>query len=421
MSGALDAGMAQLTPLRRQYLHIKAQYPDCILMFRMGDFYEMFDEDAQLAASELEITLTARAQGKSGEKVPMAGVPYHAVDGYIAKLIEKGYHVAVCDQLSEPTGRGLVERDVTRVVTPGTVIEPELLEAGKPNFLMSILPVGDAQSGRWNRAGIAYVDISTGEFCATEFTGEAAGLRVIEELARLQPREVIMPESGVERGVSLPEGIHLTAAQDWTFDFTGAQQLLCDQFRVISLAGFGLGESKAAVAAAGGVLQYLHSTQKQSLSQLTSIRAYSTAAFMALDQFTRRNLELVETIRRGQSQGSLLDVLDRTVTSLGARLLRRWLNEPLLDIQRLNARLDAVEALVNGDILRDEIAAALKQVGDMERLTNRVIIGKANPRDLVGLRIALEQVPTLRWLVADLGRLAAIDDWLDPCEPVREL
>ncbi|MYI41431.1 MAG: DNA mismatch repair protein MutS [Chloroflexi bacterium] len=413
--------MAQLTPLRRQYLHIKAQYPDCILMFRMGDFYEMFDEDAQLDASELEITLTALAHGKIGEKVPMAGVPYHAVDGYIAKLIEKGYHVAVCDQLSEPTGRGLVERDVTRVVTPGTVIEPELLEAGKPNFLMSILPVGDAQSGRWNRAGIAYVDISTGEFCATEFTGEAAGLRVIEELARLQPREVIMPESWVERGVSLPEGIHLTAAQDWTFDFTGAQQLLCDQFRVISLAGFGLGESKAAVAAAGGVLQYLHSTQKQSLSQLTSIRAYSTAAFMALDQFTRRNLELVETIRRGQSQGSLLDVLDRTVTSLGARLLRRWLNEPLLDIQRLNARLDAVEALVNGDILRDEIAAALKQVGDMERLTNRVIIGKANPRDLVGLRIALEQVPTLRRLVADLGSLAAIDDWLDPCEPVREL
>ncbi len=413
--------MAQLTPLRRQYLHIKAQYPDCILMFRMGDFYEMFDEDAQLAARELDITLTARAQGKSGEKVPMAGVPYHAVDGYIARLIEKGYHVAVCDQLSEPTGRGLVERDVTRVVTPGTVTEPELLEAGKSNFLMSILPLGDAQAGQWDRAGIAYVDISTGEFCATELADEAVGLRVFEELARLEPSEVIMPESWVARGVSLPEGIHLTAVQDWTFDFAGAQQLLCDQFRVSTLAGFGLGESMAAVAAAGGVLQYLRTTQKQSLGQLSSIRSYSTETFMVLDQFTRRNLELVATIRRGQAQGSLLGVLDRSITSLGARLLRRWLNEPLLDIKRLNARLDAVEALVNGEILRGEIAEALKQVGDIERLTNRIIIGKANPRDLVGLRLALQQVPKLRELIAGLGSLAAIDDWLDPCEPVREL
>ncbi len=416
-----DEGMAQLTPLRRQYLQIKAQYPDCILMFRMGDFYEMFDEDAQLAARELDITLTARAQGKSGEKVPMAGVPHHAADGYIARLIEKGYHVAVCDQLSEPTGRGLVERDVTRVVTPGTVFEPELLEAGKPNFLMSILPVGDAQAGLWNRAGIAYADISTGEFCATEFTGEAVGMRVFEELARLEPREVIMPESWAARGVTLPEGIHLTAVQDWTFDFAGAQQLLCDQFRVGSLAGFGLSERTDAVSAAGGVLQYLRTTQKQSLGQLTSIRAYATEAFMVLDQFTRRNLELVETIRRGKAQGSLLGVLDRTVTSLGARLLRRWLNEPLLDIKRLNARLDAVEALVNGEILRDELAAALKKVGDIERLTNRIIIGKANPRDLVGLRMALEQVPILCGLVAELSSLDPIADWLDPCEPVREL
>lgn len=413
--------MARLTPLRRQYLQIKAQYPDCILMFRMGDFYEMFDEDAELASRELDITLTARALGKSGDKVPMAGVPHHAVDGYIARLIEKGCHVAVCDQISEQTGGGLVERDVTRVVTPGTVVEPELLEAGKSNFLMGILPVGDAQAGLWNRAGIAYADISTGEFCATEFAGEAVGMRVFEELARLEPREVIMPESWVARGVTLPEGVHLTAAQDWTFDFAGAQQLLCDQFRVGTLAGFGLSESPDAVSAAGGVLQYLRTTQKQSLGQLTSIRAYSTEAFMVLDQFTRRNLELVATIRRGKAQGSLLGVLDRTVTSLGARLLRRWLNEPLLDIKRLNARLDAVEALVNGEILRDEIAAALKQVGDIERLTNRIIIGKANPRDLVGLRMALEQVPTLSGLIAGLGSLAAIDDWLDPCEPVHEL
>ncbi len=413
--------MAKQTPLRRQYLSIKAQYPDCILMFRMGDFYEMFDEDAELAARELDITLTARKQSKSGEKVPMAGVPYHAVDGYIAKLIDKGYHVAVCDQLSEPTGRGLVDRDVTRVVTPGTVVEPELLEAGRSNYLMSILPVGDVESGRWQRAGVAYADISTGEFCATEFAGDDVGLRVFEELARLEPREVIMPDSWVARGVTLPEGIHLSAAQDWTFDFDGAEQLLCDHFRVGTLAGYGLREKYDAVAAAGGVLQYLRTTQKQSLGQLANIRAYSTETFMVLDQFTRRNLELVETIRSGKAQGSLLGVLDRTGTALGARLLRRWLNEPLLDIKRLNARLDAVEALVNGDILRDEIAAALKQVGDIERLANRVVAGRATPRDLLSLKNTLAQVPTLAELIADISSLIPIGEWLDPCEPVFEL
>ena len=413
--------MAKQTPLRRQYLSIKAQYPDCILLFRMGDFYEMFDEDAELAARELDITLTSRKPGKSGPSIPMAGVPYHAVDGYIAKLIEKGYHVAVCDQLSEPTGKGLVDRDVTRVVTPGTVVEPHLLEEGKANYLMSILPVGDVESGQWRRAGIAYADISTGEFCATEFAGEDVGLRVFEELGRLDPREVIMPESWVERGVTLPEGIHLSPAQDWTFEHSGAEQLLCDHFRVGTLAGYGLRDKYDAVSAAGGVLQYLRTTQKQSLGQLTGIRAYSTETFMALDQFTRRNLELVETIRSGKAQGSLLGVLDRTVTAMGARLLRRWLNEPLLDIKRLNARLDAVEALYNGEILRDELTAALKQVGDIERLGNRIVAGKATARDLLALKTTLAQVPTLSELIADTGSLLAIGDWLDPCEPVLDL
>ena len=413
--------MARLTPLRRQYLQIKAQYPDCILMFRMGDFYEMFDEDAELAARELDITLTSRATGKSGPKVPMAGVPYHAVDGYIAKLIEKGYHVAVCDQISEPTGKGLVDRDVTRVVTPGTVVEPELLDAGKSNFLMAILPVGDVETGKWTRAGIAYADISTGEFSATEFAGEDVGMRVFEELARLDPREVIMPESWVSRGVTLPEGIHLTPAQDWTFDYAGSEQLLCDHLRVGTLAGYGLVERYDAVSAAGGVLQYLRATQKQSVGQISSIRSYSTDSFMVLDQFTRRNLELVETIRRGTAKGSLLGVLDRAVTPLGKRLLRRWLNEPLLDIKRLNARLNAVEALVNGDILRDELAAALKQVGDIERLTNRVIVEKATPRDLVSLRQGLEQAPALDDLISGMASLAAISDWLDPCEEASDL
>ncbi len=413
--------MARVTPMRRQYLEIKSQYPDCILMFRMGDFYEMFDDDAEVAARELEITLTARAHRKGGEKIPMAGVPYHAVDGYIAKLIEKGYHVAVCDQVTEPTGRGIVEREVTRVLTPGTVVEPALLDEGKANYLMGILPVGDVDSGEWARAGIAFADISTGEFSATQFSGDNVGMRVFEELSRVEPREVIMPESWVERGVTLPAGIHLSAAQDWTFEFAGAEQLLCDQFRVRTLDGFGLKGNHDAVAAAGGVLQYLRSTQKQSLEQLVAIRSYSTEAFMVLDQFTRRNLELMTTIRQGKTKGSLLGVLDRTVTPMGARLLRTWLSQPLLEIGRLNARLDAVETLVSGEILRDELMAELKQVGDIERLTQRIAMAKVGPRDLIGLKHALAAVPRLRELIGEQACLAAIVERLDPCEPVFNL
>ena len=421
MTSNAGLDMARVTPMRRQYLEIKSQYPDCILMFRMGDFYEMFDDDAEVAARELDITLTSRAHRKGGEKIPMAGVPYHSVDGYIAKLIEKGFHVAVCDQVTEPTGRGIVEREVTRVMTPGTLVEPALLEDGLANYLMGILPVGDADSGDWNRAGIAFVDISTGEFSATQFSGDNVGMRVFEELSRVAPREVILPESWVERGVTLPEGIHLTSAQDWTFEFAGAEQLLCDHFRVGTLDGFGLKGQVDAVSAAGGVLQYLRATQKNALDQLSTIRAYSTASFMVLDQFTRRNLELVSSIRQGKTKGSLLGILDRTATAMGARLLRRWLNQPLLEISRLNARLDAVEALVGSEITRDEIGAELKQIGDIERLTNRILIGKAGPRDCIALKAALAATPRLRELISGMASLSAIFERLDPCDDVLQL
>ena len=413
--------MARVSPMRRQYLEIKSQYPDCILMFRLGDFYEMFDEDAEVAARELDITLTSRAHQRGGEKVPMAGVPFHAVDGYIAKLIEKGFHVAVCDQVGEPSGRGIVEREVTRVMTPGTVDDPALLDEGKPHYLMAILPAGDAAEGQWMQAGLAFVDVSTGEFCATEFRGEAVGLAVFEELARLQPREVILPESWHERGVSMPEGVHLAAAQDWTFEFEGAEQLLCDHFGVLALDGFGLKDQPSAVGAAGGILQYLRSTHKSSLAQLATLRSYSTASFMVLDQFTRRNLELVESVRQRRSRGSLLGVLDRTVTAMGARLLRSWLNQPLLEIGRLNARLDAVEALSGSDRVRDDLQAALKRVSDIERLTNRVILGKANPRDLLAMGVALNAVPSLREHISDLEPLSAILQRLDPCQETSDL
>ena len=413
--------MARVTPMRRQYLEIKSQYPDCILMFRMGDFYEMFDDDAEVAARELDITLTSRAQRKGGEKIPMAGVPYHAVDSYIAKLIEKGFHVAVCDQVTEPSGRGIVEREVTKVMTPGTVLEPALLDEGKPSYLMGILPVGDVQSGQWDRAGIAFADVSTGEFRATQLAGDDVGMRVLEELARVEPREVIMPESWVERGVSLPDGIHLSAAQDWTFEQAGAEQLLVDHFRVATLDGFGFNGQNDAVAAAGGVLQYLRTTQMQALEQLVTIGTYSTESFMVLDQFTRRNLELAETIRGGAKRGSLLGLLDRSLTPMGARLLRHWLSQPLLDLNRLNARLDAVEALYDKDLLRDEVAAELKSISDIERLISRIVLGRAGPRDLIGLKDTLATVPKLRELIDDLPSLSAIAERLDPCEATVEL
>jgi DNA mismatch repair protein MutS len=413
--------MARVTPMRKQYLEIKSEYPDCILMFRMGDFYEMFDEDAKVASRELDITLTARAKGKSSEKIPMAGVPHHSVDGYIAKLIEKGYHVAVCDQITEPTGRGIVEREVTRVMTPGTIVEPSLLDESKPNYLMGILPIGDPNTGRWTKAGIAFADISTGEFSTTQFEGDDVGMLVFEELARLSPREVIIPESWYERGVTMPEDVHLSPVQDWYFDYAGADQLLRDHFRVGTLDGYGLKGKSSAVSAAGGVLQYLRVTQKNSLSQLVNIRSYSTASFMVLDQFTRRNLELVETIRTRKARGSLLGILDRTITPMGARLLRTWLNQPLLELKRLTARLDAVEALTSSEILREELSLELKEVDDIERLTNRLIIGKANPRDLIGLGNSLSIIPNLHDIIASMPNLSAITERLDPCDDVLNL
>jgi DNA mismatch repair protein MutS len=409
--------MANVTPLRQQYLDIKREYPDCILFFRLGDFYETFDEDAETAARELDLVLTSRPVNKN-TRVPMAGVPYHAVDSYIARLIEKGYHVAVCEQMTEPNSRGLVEREVTRVVTPGTIIEPELLVENKPNYLMAILPIGNPDSGTWNQAGIAYVDISTGEFAATQLEGENTAVLVLEELARLSPREVLMPESWVERGASLPQGIHLTPVPDWRFERGTAEQVLTQHFQVRTLDGYGLSETSSAICAAGATLQYLRETQRNNLAQLTSIRAYSTANFMVLDQFTRRNLELTETIRTRQAKGSLLGILDRTITAMGARLLRSWINQPLLELNRLNARLDAVEALTKDEALRVELAEALHSISDIERLTNRLLVGKAGPRDLLGLRASLEVVPTLQQLIAPIPALRSLAGRLDPCQDV---
>ena len=410
--------MTRVTPVRQQYLDIKAQHEDCILFFRMGDFYEMFDDDAEIAAHELDLTLTGRSFNKGGPRSPMAGVPHHAAEGYIARLIEKGYHVAVCDQTSEPDGRGPVDREVTRVITPGTVIEPALLNDDRPNYLLAVVPIGDVSNGSWNRAGLAYVDISTGEFAATELKGDNVGMLVLEELARLAPREVIMPESWVERGASVPAGVHLTPYPDWHFEHDSAQQTLLHHFNVQSLQAYGLSEAPDALCASGGIIQYLRKTQRDNVGQVTMLRLYSTSSFMVLDQFTRRNLELVETIRGRKSKGSLLDVLDRTVTSMGGRLLHTWVNQPLLDLKRLNARLNAVEALTGDEALRQELKDKLKSVSDIERLANRLVIGKAGPRDLVGLHDSLRVIPVLRDIIQQLPPLEALADNLDPCEEV---
>ncbi len=411
--------MTQVTPLRQQYLDVKRNYQDCIVLFRLGDFYETFDADAEVAARELDLVLTSRPVSKK-ERIPMAGVPHHAVESYIARLIEKGYHVAVCEQITEPNGKGLVEREVTRVITPGTVTEPELLAENKPNYLMAIYPVGDLDSGMWTSAGLAYADISTGEFAATQLEGDNAAVLVLEEIARLAPREVIMPAAWVERGVTLPAGIHLSPVADWRFERANAETLLTQHFRVRVLDGFGIGDQGSAICAAGATLHYLGETQRGKLAQITAIRAYSTASFMVLDQFTRRNLELTETIRSRKSEGSLLGVLDRTVTAMGARLLRTWINQPLLDLKRLNARLDAVEALTGDEALRAEIHECLRSVSDLERLTNRLLIGRAGPRDLLALRQSLDAVPVIRALIEPIPTLGALTERLDPCAEISE-
>lgn len=410
--------MARVTPSRQQYLDIKAQYPDAVLFFRLGDFYEMFDDDAELAARELDLTLTGRRYTKGGPKVPMAGVPYHSADGYIARLVEKGYHVAICDQVSEPDGKKLVEREVVRVVTPGTVMDAQMLPEDQPNYLLAICPIGDPDAGTWQEAGLAYVDVSTGEFAATQLGGENVALLVLEELARLNPSEVIMPDDWASR-VRLPNGVHLTAVPAWRFETGSAHDMLLTHFNVQTLDGFGLKGLHHAVSAAGATLSYVRETQMHSLAQINSLRGYSTSGFMVLDQFTRRNLELTETIRGGRRQGSLLGVLNRTVTAMGGRLLYTWVTQPLLDLRRLNARLDAVESLTQDELRRHDLKDALKQVSDMERLTNRLLVGRAGPRDLIGLKNSLAVVPHIRDLIADVDSLAALTDRIDPCEAVR--
>jgi len=383
-----------ITPIRKQYLDIKRQYPDAILFFRLGDFYETFDQDAETAARELDIVLTSRNVAK-GTRVPMAGIPHHAAENYLARLIERGYHVAICEQVGDQPIKGLFPRQVTRVVTPGTVVEPGLLPGDANNYLACVVT---GESGGEIRAGVAYADITTGEFAVTELSGVDIQAAIRAELVRLSPAETLHPDQ-----LQLANGFpgHLTAWPAWRFEPGRCQEELLRHFQAGSLDGFGLRGMGLAVRAAGGIVQYLRETQAAALKLLTGLSTYSLDDFMALDAATRRNLELTETIRGGQVKGSLLGVLDSAVTPMGKRLVNAWVSKPLLNVNAIQARQNGVECFYQDGLLRAEVRHALKPIGDLERLTARVTGGSAQPRDLVGIRHILSRLPDLRRLLPE--------------------
>ena len=379
-----------VTPIRKQYLQIKRQYPEAILFFRLGDFYETFDQDAEVASRELDIVLTSRNVAK-GMRVPMAGIPYHAAENYLARLIEKGYHVAICEQVGDQPIKGLVPRKVTRVVTPGTIVEPGLLPGDANNYLACIV-------SQDNRVGVAYADITTGEFAATEMHSPDNSTALRAELIRLGPAEVLHPES-----LSLGDGLpgHTTAWPNWRFEVGRCQEVLERHFQVATLDGYGLRGQLLAICAAGAIVQYLGETQPAALKLITEMSTYQVSEFMSLDAATRRNLELTETIRDKSKRGSLLGVLDDTITPMGRRMIHQWVSKPLLDINQIRGRQDGVAYFVANGLVRAEVRAAIKPLGDVERLTQRVVAGLAQPRDLIGLRSSLGRIPRLRQLLPE--------------------
>ncbi len=384
------ARLKDVTPIRKQYLEIKSQYPNTILFFRLGDFYETFDEDAEITARELDIVLTSRNVAK-GVRVPMAGIPYHAVENYLARLIDKGYHVAICDQVGDQPIKGLVPRKVTRVITPGTVVEPGLLPGDANNYLACTI-------WRDNRAGVAYVDITTGEFAATEISARDIDTAVRAEVTRLHPAEILYSEATPIEN-DLPG--HATPWPSWRFEAARCQQVLLEHFETASLDGFGLRGLPLAISAAGGILQYLSETQPSALTLLTSLSTYQLNEFMTLDATTRRNLELTETIREGRKTGALLGVLDYTVTPMGNRMIYQWLSKPLLNVEQILERQNGVAYFVAKGFERAELRAALKPLADIERLTQRIVGGSAQPRDLVAVRNTLKQLPRFKGLLPD--------------------
>lgn len=412
-----------VTPMMRQYRAIKEEHSDCLLFFRLGDFYEMFAEDALLGSRELEIVLTSR-DGGNGTKIPMCGVPFHAVDGYIAKLIAKGYKVAICEQIEDPRlAKGIVKRDVVRIITPGTLVESQMLKENSNNYLMAVFR--DKTDGGF---GIAYTDISTGEFMATQINGPTAWEKLSAEISRVNPAECILPENLRQEelfGLFLSSGTigSISAPYDETYIRHNSDAILTIHFHVASLEALGLADMPLAAKAAALVLDFLQQTQKRSLDYLDKLNIYSTSHFLTLDANTRRNLEITSTMRTNQRKGSLLWVLDDTRTAMGARLLKEWIENPLLAEDKINQRLDGVEELVNNTQIASLIQSQLKEMHDMERLISRVCYGNAGPRDLLALRNSLALLPEIFRLLAYLNApiYKIFIDHFDLLEDIREL
>ncbi|MHB8573731.1 MAG: DNA mismatch repair protein MutS [Dehalococcoidia bacterium] len=398
----------RLTPARRQYLDIKVQYPaDTLLLYRMGDFYETFDDDARRLAEALHITLTSREFGK-GVRVPLAGIPYHALNGYLGRLLAKGFKVAICEQVSD-AGKGLVDRAVVRVVTPGTISQPELLRSNENSYLAAV-----HRDGR--SVAIAFVDVTTGEFAATQFEGVDAETALEAELARLAPAECLVAEDA-----GIPCAGVVTTVEPRCFDPLAGEELLLRRFRVASLEAFGCAGAPAIVGAAASIVAYLERTSPELLHILHGFRTFSAARHLVLDPQSRRNLDLVRSARSGASRGGLLTVIDRTHTPMGSRLLRRSLSQPLIDVDAINARLDAVAALVADAGRRRRLVTAIERLTDMERLTGRICQGTASGRDCRALAVALRRVPALLNEIEALPALVSVAESLDPLCDLADL
>ena len=409
--------MAELTPMMQQYVETKKQYSDCILFYRLGDFYEMFFDDALTASRELEITLTGKNCGLE-ERAPMCGVPYHAVDSYLSRLVAKGYKVAICEQMEDPaTAKGLVKREVVRIVTPGTTVDPQALDETKNNYIMCVAYIGDTY-------GVSVADVTTGEYFVTEI-GDSGML--FDEITHLMPSELICNEAFYMSGMDLDDlkgrlGITVYALDAWYFDDAICRRTLEEHFKVSSMESLGIGDFDCGVIGAGALLVYLKETQKTDLVQLSHLTRYVTGKYMVLDSSTRRNLELSETLREKQKRGSLLWVLDKTKTAMGARMLHKQLEQPLIDKKQIERRLDAVEELLDNAICREEMREYLTPVYDLERLLSKITYKSANPRDLTAFYSSLSMLPHIRCILEDLrspllkeilGEMDALEDICD--------
>ena len=410
--------MEQVTPMMRQYLETKKEYKDCILFYRLGDFYEMFFKDAEIVSRELELTLTGKSCGLE-ERAPMCGVPFHAVESYLTRLVSKGYKVAICEQVEDPKqAKGLVRREVVRIVTPGTNLDTGALDESKNNYIMSIVYVD-------SRYGVSAADVTTGDYFVTEIDSER---KLLDEISKYMPSEIICNDAFLVSGLDLEDlkhrlGIAVYSLDAWYFDERMAEQTLLDHFHVANAAALGMADYDCGVIAAGSLLKYLQELQKTSLEHMTKLEPYSTSRYMIIDSSTRRNLELVETLREKQKRGSLLWVLDKTKTAMGARTLRSYIEQPLIDKSEIELRLDAVSELKKNMINREELREYLNPVYDLERLISRVVYQTANPRDLIAFKNSLKMLPPIRTLMDDFSSelLIRMRDDLDTLEDICRL